>query len=519
METTLRNPFTRLGVASREAWVVPALIAVLNLLSAGGVSAQTFTALYSFTATSTGYGDGTNSDGALPYADLLLSGNTLYGTAVGGGSSGNGTVFAVNTDGTGFTNLHNFTAPSDSYPDPSTNSDGAGPRCGLILSGNTLYGTANAGGSGGAGTVFAVNTDGTGFTNLHSFTALLPYPGPYTNSDGANPRAGLLLSGNTLYGTASDGGASGHGTLFAVNTDGTGFTVLHSFTETPPYPGPYTNSDGANPRAGLLLSGNTLYGTAAGGGSGGAGTVFALSTNGTGFTALHSFTPLPTCPYCPPTNSDGVQPNAGLILSGNILYGATIRGGSGGGTIFALNTNGTGFRTLRSPGSEVGLISNPAGNTLYGTAVDGGSSGNGTVFAVNTDGTGFTNLHNFTATFGSSYPYTNSDGAGPQAGLIISGGTLYGTAANGGSAGNGTVFSLSFRPQLTIIRSGTNVILSWPTNAAGFDYTGFTLQSTTNLVSLAVWSSNSPAPVVVNGLNTVTNPISDTQTLFRLKSL
>ena len=50
------------------------------------------------------------------------------------------------------------------------------------------------------------------------------------NSDGANPRAGLILSGNTLYGTASNGGTSGNGTVFAVNTDGTGFTNLHSFT-------------------------------------------------------------------------------------------------------------------------------------------------------------------------------------------------------------------------------------------------------------------------------------------------
>ena len=40
----------------------------------------------------------------------------------------------------------------------------------------------------------------------------------------------LILSGNTLYGTASSGGSSGDGTVFAVNTDGTGFTTLHSFT-------------------------------------------------------------------------------------------------------------------------------------------------------------------------------------------------------------------------------------------------------------------------------------------------
>jgi hypothetical protein len=65
-------------------------------------------------------------------------------------------------------------------------------------------------------------------------------------------------------------------------------------------------------------------------------------------------------------------------------------------------------------------------------------------------------------------------------------------------------------PQLTIIRSEPHVILTWPTN-----YAGYTLQSTTNLVA-PVWTANSPAPIVVNGQNTVTNRISGTQQFFRL---
>jgi len=134
------------------------------------------------------------------------------------------------------------------------------------------------------------------------------------------------------------------------------------------------------------------------------------------------------------------------------------------------------------------------------------------VFAVNTDGTGFTTLHSFTAGgTNSSGVFTNSDGAYPQAGLILSGNTLYGTASSGGGSGSGTVFSLFVLPRLTIISAGEKAILRWPTN-----YTGFTLQSTTNLGSSAVWTTNSPAPVVVNGQNTVTNPISGTQQFYRL---
>ena len=113
----------------------------------------------------------------------------------------------------------------------------------------------------------------------------------------------------------------------------------------------------------------------------------------------------------------------------------------------------------------------------------------------------FTNLHSF----------NYSDGVRPTAGLILSGNTLYGTAIVGGSSGQGTVFSLFIPPQLTIIRSGANVVVSWPANVVGF-----TLQSTTNLVSPAVWITNSPAPVVVNGQYAVTNSTSGTQKFYRL---
>ena len=203
------------------------LVAGLGFIPSSRVTAQTFTTLYSFSAID----DYVNSDGADPVAGLILSGNTLYGTANYGGSGDNGTVFKVNTDGTGFTTLYNFTA-LNLY----CNSDGAYPYAGLILSGNTLYGTTSLGGTNGNGTVFAVNTDGTGFTTLHIFTA---NPMSFiTNSDGADPLAGLILSGNTLYGTAYEGGTNGYGTVFAVNTDGTGFTNLHSFTAVDPIPTP-----------------------------------------------------------------------------------------------------------------------------------------------------------------------------------------------------------------------------------------------------------------------------------------
>src|SRR5205823_3620738 len=118
--------------------------------------------------------------------------------------------FRVNTDGTGFTNLHSFTSHSDIVP-PFGNYDGALPLVGaLVLDGNTLYGTAEAGGTFGGGTVFAVNIDGTDFRPLHSFAG--------GASDGAVPLAGLISSGNALYGTTESGGTSGKGTVFKIYT-------------------------------------------------------------------------------------------------------------------------------------------------------------------------------------------------------------------------------------------------------------------------------------------------------------
>jgi uncharacterized repeat protein (TIGR03803 family) len=465
------------------------LIAALGLILEGPVMAQTLTTLHDFTMLdSVTNSSATNSDGARPTAGLVLSANTLYGTAANGGTSGNGTVFAVSTDGTGFTNLHNFSATTD----------GAHPTAELILSGNTLYGTASGGGGSGRGTVFAVNTDSTGFTNLHNFADFnAHYP---TNSDGANPYAGLILSGDTLYGTATNGGSGGHGTVFAVKTNGMGFTNLHSFIAT-------LNSD---PSAALILSLDTLYGTTQRGGLSSWGAVFAVSTNGTGFTNLYSFTELSLMGG---TNTDGVIPTAGLILPGNTLYGTASGGGtSNKGTVFALNTDGTGFTNLHNFTNDPGLANSDgaspnarlllSGGTLYGTTAMGGASSNGTIFAVNTDGTRFRTLYHFTG---------GDDGAAPKAGLALSGSTLYGTTTAGGAWGNGTIFGLFIPPELAITPVGQNVILTWPTN-----YDGFTLQSATNLGSSAVWTTNLPAAVVVDGQNTVTSVITGTQQFYRL---
>jgi len=253
------------------------VVAGVGLVLAGQLPAQTFSTLYSFT------GDNTNTFlggqyGVDPH-DLILSSNILYGTTYRGGVPGNGTIFSINTDGTGFTNLYIFTGASD----------GANPidAGGLVLSGNALYGTTEFGTTNDSpmdnGRVFKINLDGSGFNTLHMFTG---------GSDGSYPRAGLVVAGDTIFGAAVQGANGfnggfngGAGTIFKLSTHGSNFTTLYSFTG---------GSDGAYPSCWLILSGNTLYGTASAGGiyppcSFGNGTIFAINTDGMGFTSLHIF--------------------------------------------------------------------------------------------------------------------------------------------------------------------------------------------------------------------------------------
>jgi uncharacterized repeat protein (TIGR03803 family) len=452
-------------------------------LLAGQVAAQTLTTLHSFSG----------SDGAGPVASLVgSSSNILYGTTQYGGSSGQGTVFAVNTDGSGFTILHSFSALTN-----YCNADGAGPRSGLLLLNNTLFGTTANGGSSSNGTVFAVNPDGKDFKVLHNFTGITSY----TNDDGANPIACLVLCGNTLCGTAKNGGSLGYGTAFGINVDGTGFTNLHNF-----------DFIDANPQTELTqISFHRLHGFDAGSNP---PTVFGTTGNSVvggifEIDLLRYYSEV----YFFADNTNGANPLTGLVLSDstNTLYGMASKGG-GSGYVFATTIDSWNTKILHNFLGPPSDGANPAASlmltneTLYGTTSGGGALDKGTVFSVNTDGSGFTILYSFTG---------RSDGAIPTSGLIISGNTVFGTTSGGGSSRNGTVFSLSFQPQLTLTASGTKVVLTWPINFAGFDYTAYSLQSTTNLVS-PVWTTNLPLPVVVNGRNTVTNPITGTQQYYRL---
>jgi uncharacterized repeat protein (TIGR03803 family) len=241
------------------------------------------------------------ADGGYPYGGVIRDwkGN-LYGTTNGGGASGAGVVFKIDTSGNE-TALYTFTGGAD----------GGYPLGGVILdSKGNLYGTTNGGGASGAGVVFKIDKFGDE-TVLYTFTG---------GADGGFPLAGVILdSKGNLYGTTNGGGASNAGVVFKVDTSGNE-TVLYSFTG---------GADGGYPAWVVLardLAGN-LYGTTSAGGASNAGVVFKVDASGNE-TVLYSFT----------GGADGGTPYVGVILGseGN-LYGTTNGGGaSNAGVVFEI---------------------------------------------------------------------------------------------------------------------------------------------------------------------------------------
>jgi uncharacterized repeat protein (TIGR03803 family) len=403
------------------------IYAVLILCVASGVtaSAQTLKTLVSFDA----------SNGKTPTASLIqgINGN-LYGTTYEGGADGSGTIFETTPAGK-LTTLYSFFFTSTIYPEGLSQ---AADR--------TLYGTTYAGGSGangfGGGTFFKITSAGN-LTTLYNFCSEV------SCADGWGPSALVQGTNGNFYGVTTEGGANtnagcngGCGTIFEITPTGK-LTTLYSFCALA------NCADGSTPSAGLVQATNgNFYGTTGFGGtnsgcysdSSSCGTVFEITPAGV-LTTLYSFCSQPSC-------ADGYLVYGALLQASNgDFYGTTNAGGASAhcfypptcGTIFEISPAGK-LTTLYNfcsqtncadgQGTSHALVQATDGN-LYGTTVWGGI-GDGTVFQITQAGK-LTTLHSF----------QGSDGNGPAAGLVqATSGIFYGATEGGGTNNDGTIFSL-----------------------------------------------------------------------------
>ncbi len=449
------NPAT--GVISGTPTVTGKFAVAISATNLAGTDTQTLTLVITGTAPSLSQAyvqihnfdtGAVGNEGTFPATLVAGPSSTLYGVTLQGGANGGGTICSLSASGQASV-VAGFGHALESNPQGIIQ-DAAG----------NFYGTTQYGGSAGKGTIFKVTPAGVE-TLLHTFGS-----DPSATNDGASPQAGLILaSDGNFYGTTEYGGSKGQGTIFQMTPAGV-VTTVHSFGDGT------VNNDGANPVAALVEVNGVMYGTTLGGGistanSATLGASVAVGSQSTFGGTVFSFTAaIDSTPgtvqilYCFGSSAnDGIMPRAGLTYNANtpgVLYGTTSAGGPpingysvGQGTLFKITTTTPATMTVLhnfGDGSVSNDGANPAsplvafytaaqGLTLFGTTQNGGSAGFGTVFSLSAANV-LTILHNF------GDGTVPNDGQTPLAGLTLdASGNLYGTTIGGG-AGSGTAFAI-----------------------------------------------------------------------------
>jgi uncharacterized repeat protein (TIGR03803 family) len=257
--------------------------------------------------------------GGLPAAELVADGvGSFWGTTMGGGTQGNGTIFKVDISSGVVTTVVNFTSSGEtrgSQPEHKLESDGLG----------NFWGTTRFGG--GAGTVFKVNTSTGVFTTVVDFAN--------DEIDGGSPYCGLVSDGSgNLWGTTLSGGAHGAGILFKVNAATGELTTMADFPEVDVPPG-YGNS--IRPSDLVSDGAGNFWGASGVGGSANHGTIYTANASTGLLTTVMEFSGYGSLP------NTGRGPSSDSLLRGHDgnFYGTTSSGGPGGGTIFRIRRGPT----------------------------------------------------------------------------------------------------------------------------------------------------------------------------------
>ena len=354
-------------------------------------------------------GNATSAGANTARGKLVYSGGYLFGTSQFGGTSGKGTVFRFDPAMGSYQVNHSFDGANG----------GQNPGGGLIKANDNRFYTATYGGMNGQGTLFRIDQPGNFPETIRQFQA---------GTTGGNPdSAPTQASDGKLYGVTGTGGDNGFGGIYQSNLDGTGYTLLRSFT------GTTGGTRGKGSFNGGLVEGpgGMLYGcTHMGGNAGDTGLFFATSTNGITYNFFHAFDAPGLTKPC----------NQLLLASDGFFYGATEEGGAANrGGLFRIAPGGD-YTELRS------FSNNLDGFAVYSPLIEGSdgylygcafySSNNlGSVFRMSKDGKGFTVLHRFAGGL--------ADGSQPDSALVeTSNGVFYGTTTSDGANGVGIVYKI-----------------------------------------------------------------------------
>lgn len=279
-----------------------------------------------------------------------------------------------------------------------------------------LWGVTHAGGADTAdGTLFSIHGDGTGFNQVVNFNV---------GNQGASPNYLRLVMGGDgkFYGTTTQGGAYGEGSIFNVDPNSGNYTPLHSFNDTL----------GAFPYGGVIVaSDGNLYGLTNGGGANGYGVLYSFNPSTNTFADLVDL-----------DSATGATPYGALLQAANgKLYGLTSAGGAGdNGVVFSydipLKTYKDIYDFVYTAGSTpFGSLIQTADGMLYGMASVGGASNYyGTIFSFDTAGNIYTDIYDFNDTL--------YEGVTPYGDLSVGpNNLLYGMTTYGGTTYTGTIFS------------------------------------------------------------------------------
>lgn len=322
----------------------------------------------------------------------------LYGTSLGGSTSGQGCIFSYNMTTNVLTPLASF------------NSAGLSATWGgLVQDGSVFYGLSSVGGGGSGGGLFRFDPTAATITPLISFSL----------ANGSSPRGRMLMASNgKLYGLTNKGGSFGQGTLFSIDPNTSVFTRIMDLGGT----------NGTFPQGTLCEVSGKLYGMCTDGGANAAGTIFEYDLSSNVFTKKLDL-----------QTANGSRPMAGFTLASNgSLYTTTYTGGANGvGSIVryvpSTNTLTKVYDLSSTAGANAtaALLALPNG-MMYGVAARGGVSNAGTLFSFNPVNNAFVKL----------YDFDFLQGGAPVGDLMqAANGKLYGMCSEEGLYFNGCVYS------------------------------------------------------------------------------